>query len=54
MAEIFARVITGGRHPSKGDLAMSAIAARWDEGSAATKSLSPSKSQGPVVESRIN
>jgi hypothetical protein len=32
VAEIFARVNTGGRRLSKGDLAMSAIAARWGEG----------------------
>lgn len=32
VAEIFARVNTGGRRLSKGDLAMSAIAARWDDG----------------------
>lgn len=32
VAEIFARVNTGGRRLSKGDLAMSAIAARWSEG----------------------
>ncbi|MGH2661972.1 MAG: hypothetical protein ACRDH8_04025, partial [Actinomycetota bacterium] len=32
VAEIFARVNTGGRRLSKGDLVMSAIAARWDEG----------------------
>ena len=32
VAEIFARVNTGGRRLSKGDLAMSAIAARWGDG----------------------
>ena len=32
VAEIFARVNTGGRRLSKGDLVMSAIAARWDQG----------------------
>ena len=32
VAEIFARVNTGGRRLSKGDLAMSAIAARWADG----------------------
>lgn len=32
VAEIFARVNTGGRRLSKGDLAMSAIAARWEDG----------------------
>jgi hypothetical protein len=32
VAEIFARVNSGGRRLSKGDLAMSAIAARWEEG----------------------
>jgi hypothetical protein len=32
VAEIFARVNSGGRRLSKGDLAMSAIAARWENG----------------------
>lgn len=39
VAEIFARVNTGGRRLSKGDLAMSAIAARWDDGLERIKSF---------------
>lgn len=45
VAEIFARVNTGGRRLSKGDLAMSAIAARWDEGLDRIKTLEESLAQ---------
>lgn len=42
VAEIFARVNSGGRRLSKGDLAMSAIAARWEEGLDRVKGLEKS------------